>query len=142
MQIIQTWYIRKLVLCRFDLNQKCCRHHHVNQRTVCNYVCIPLHLWKCIRAFAAVCISVCDIILGFKLSSVMPSGKKGHVWFRYDWWLWPTYQYLQIFILIKTGMRSEQALYHVKKWNWVSVWVSVKFQTVSSNVQWKTNEGM
>ncbi len=76
MQMIKTWYIRKLVLCSFNLNQKCCRHHHVNQRTVCNCVCMPLHLRKWIRVFAAVCISVCDIILGFKLSSVMPSGKR------------------------------------------------------------------
>lgn len=98
---------RKIITCSFDLNQKCCRHHHVNQRTVCNYVCVPLHLWKCIRAFAAVCISECDIILGFKLSSVMLSGKKGHVWFRYDWWLWPTYQFTDFHI---DKQRSEQLL--------------------------------
>lgn len=62
-------------------------------------VCVCVYIFENASAcIAAVCISVCDIILGFKLSSVMLSEKQGHVWFRYDWWLWPTYQSADFYI--------------------------------------------
>lgn len=57
----------------------------------------------------------------------MLSEKQGHVWFRYDLWLWPTYQSADSHI-DKPGYKVRSLLDHVKKLNF---WVRPGFSQVS-----------